>query len=633
MVETQVFHSSSNKYMKGKGTIVKNGVVMPDKHPTDPSLYLVHLGDRTASANGRLEDGVWCINALSPYTRYRDINNNAVSFGSYIPLLPFTPVTVTIPSGGMGTPLITGLAKTNVNVPDPDNRDSLYMLAQTPKGSWISIDDNRNNIQIMHNKGSSSMILAENNITLEIAKGDNSGKAHDTSLSLSKGSFIFKMRDAMMKMDESGFIVGFDKIDGNEHASYLKVTRDGIEIYGNKYFKLNTDEYATINSREVTIEGTKDASLLSNHVKVNGTQLTSIKGNQIELEGFWNVQLKGTHIGFQATVQLTELTALRYTTIATESKKIGVYAETAGDHSLVTGALNIGATNILMDGLIVENSGAGLSVAEAAFVAAEGANTIAHATLMEMGILWMGKNVAVSTITKALGGGPVMAGAAKTSEAPSGILQIAKDKENKKSINSTTATFYSRKNDALEQLTIVDSLIEESLTAVNTGGQAPSAVTKSNSFGAGGSAGAGVSGSLLEQAITGTPELSTKPTGPIIGMNTKDIHGTLTNIMNGGTTDQTQNTGQGDSCYVAQDSCNIMQPSGPFASIRESIMGCNGDPAVSRQKACGNAIATAQGMQEEQLAPFEDKLDLGSINNGSTDVGTGMPSTPGHCGG
>jgi hypothetical protein len=620
--------------MKGKGTIVKNGVVMPDKHPTDPSLYLVHIGDRTASSSGRLEDGVWCINAMSPYTRFRDINNNAVSFGSYIPLQPFTPVTITIPNGGMGTPLITGLAKTNVNVPDPENRDSLYMLAQTPKGSWIAIDDKRNNIQIMHNKGSSSVVLAENNITLELSKGDNSGKAHDTSLSLSKGSFIFKMRDAMMKMDEGGFVVGFDKIDGNEHASYLKVTRDGIEIYGNKYFKLNTDEYATMNSREITIEGTKDASFLSNHVKVNGTQLTSIKGNQIELEGFWNVQLKGMHIGFQATVQLTELTALRFTTITTESKKIGIYAETAGDHSLVTGALNIGATNILMDGMIVENSGGGATAAEAAFGEAEGVNEAAHAILEEVGTAWMGKNVFISTITKVLGGGPFLAGSGKTSEAPSGMLQTAKDKTNKKSINSTAATFYSRKNDALEELTIVDSLIEESMTAVNTGGQSPAALTKSSAYGAGGSAGAGVSGSLLEQAITGTPELSTKPSGSIIGMNTEEIQGTLVNIMNGGTIDQSsQPGGGGDSCYVAQNSCNIMQPDGPFASLRESIMGCGQDPGAAKAKQCGETIASAQGMADEQTSKFEVKLDLSSIEGGTTNTDTGMPHTPGHCGG
>lgn len=476
MIAAQTVSSVDSVFKQGDA-VIRHGIVMPDQHPTDPSLYKINIGNMTASDTGGLSDGIWCTNNITPFTRFKDGNNNSVSMGQYFPLLPYMPVTVMMSSGGAGQGMVVAPAKTNVGLPDPENKDDLYMVAQTPKGSWIAIDDKTGTMQLMFNEGSTSVVLAEDNITLEIGKGESSGKKHGTSLSISEGSFIFRTRDSMMKFDESGLSVGFDSEKGQEKSSNMSITRDSVKLHAGKNMQFNAQDSMSSKAEKLTLEGIKDASLVGNHVKVNGAQITSIKGTQIELEAFWNVQLKGMYIGTQATVLHREITSMKHTKAIThlvETNGVHVLQTTSNNNFNFTTNMILSAFNAMTPPPCVK-CGVWFPAfsAAAAYAASKAAAEGVYTGLKAVGTAWMVKTMPIAVITNALGTGTIMAAAGNRSESPSPFLFNARNKNSQKSINSGIATSYSRKNQAMENLSVVDPLIQASMTAVTSGGTSP----------------------------------------------------------------------------------------------------------------------------------------------------------------
>ncbi len=596
MITEQDVSSAYTNYFKAGDATLKHGIVLPDEHPTDPSLYKVNIGDMTASANSRIVDGLWCTNAMTPFVRFRDMNNNPISYGSYMPIVPYMPVTVMFPNGGAGQGMIIGPSKTNVGLPDPENREGLHMLAQTPKGSWIAIDDKTGNIQIMYEKGNSSIVLSEENVTIEIGKGDASGKAHDTSLSLSRGSFIFKMRDAMMKFDEAGFSIGFDAIEGQEKSSSFLVSRDSIKAQAGKNMQLNAQDSISAKAEKITFEGTKDASLVGNHVKVNGAQLTSIKGNQIELEAFWNVQLKAMHIGLKSKIKHTEESAIKQTKNYIETKRttgIVAHSSTLSAHQTAVFAICAGAN--LQDTMPI-NEGAGCAAAIPAYQGTKAIAKAAHVMLKAVGQMFMLKTLPIAVVTNILGTGWAMAAAGNRAENPSKFLFHSKDAKNKKSINSGIATTYSRKNEAMENLAVVDPLIESSMTALYTGGQSATAGQSSQGASSTTPGGSSVSQMVLEAGIGGVAELATQPSGNTIGLDVAGI------TMTG--------------------SCALLAPAGTCATLRKSIVACDGYGGTTAPETCGtDGYNTAASTESKFTSAASHLLTQNLI--GSTDGAAG----------
>ncbi len=562
----------------GGDTVLKHGVVLPDEHPSDPSLYKVNIGDMTASSNGRISDGIWCTNGMSPYVRFRDMNNNPVSMGSYTPIVPYTPVQVLFGNGGAGQGTIIGPAKTNVGLPDPENREHLHMVAQTPKNSWIAIDDKTSNIQVMFEGGSSSVVLSENVIVLDIGKGDASGKESDTSLSISKGSFIFRTRDSTMKFDESGFTIGFDANEEQEKSSSFQITRDVIKAQAGKSMQLNASDSISTKSEKVTIEGVKDASMTGNQVKINGAQITSIKGNQIEIEGFWNVQLKGMHIGVQASLMYREESSMKYVKNTTQAiNTIGIAGQKASfNNTWVLGTnYTIAAENATTPEILFDQALGALAMP--AVILLQEASEAVYEVLKVVGQAWMLKVMPVSVLTNILGTGYAMAGAGNRSENESKFLFNTKDKNSKKNLNTGIATSFTRKNTAMENLSVVDPLIQGSLTALYTGGVAPATTVNPDTQWS------------LEMGIGGIAEESTRSTGNIMGM---DAAGTT---MTG--------------------SCALLDTNGTCSTLRKSTAGCTGYGGDGEPKQCQeDAYNTTERLQGKAESPFGDKLIKGHLD-------------------
>jgi hypothetical protein len=215
-----LFDHTARGLRNTSAAVMRTGVVLDKKHPTDPSLYYVHFGSKTANADGRLDGGIWCNNAISGFTRYRDANNQTHTYGSYTPIHPGAPVNVLMTNNGKGNPNIIGFQSTNTSVPDVENVNDLYVLGQSSNGSSIEIDDKVGAIRLIYAKGKTVFSLSDEVVTLELTDGESSGRKANTGLFMRKGGVTFKNLDSTLSFDETGLTVSFD--DG---GTVMKITK------------------------------------------------------------------------------------------------------------------------------------------------------------------------------------------------------------------------------------------------------------------------------------------------------------------------------------------------------------------------------------------------------------------------
>jgi hypothetical protein len=436
--------------------VLRYGIVLPFEHPSDPSLVYVHIGEKTANPNDNLQSGIWCHNNLGTFTRFRDIENNPVSYGNYTPIQPWTPVLVLFSNGGSGPGHIIGTAPTTTDTPDPENSKDLHVLAQSPKGSYVAIDDKSGNISVMHQHGSTGIILGENQISIEANKGKSSGKEGDTAINISKGSIEFKLRDSSMKFDESGLMLGFD--DG---GSYIKITKSGIELHGESHVLMTSKEEVSLKGSKMTLQGTKDASLNANHLKVGGKQLTSITGAQISMESNIAIGMKGLYIDMQAGAMINQKSSVfngEYGATALINTPVMGFKNSS--FAVKSGSIALGSSAIYMDGNVVSNSGLGNSLANSTTSSTQAAHTAVTKAFQVLGTTMLTKQAGISAANKTMA--DTTAGTSEPAQEATGNVGGAKDKNDKKSYGSVAATKYSKKNTVMEKFSKVPNLIYQS---------------------------------------------------------------------------------------------------------------------------------------------------------------------------
>jgi len=449
---------------KNTSAVFRNGVVLDIAHPTDPTAYFVHFGEKTASVSGRLDSGVWCHNGISSFVRYRNAENQPVAYGSYSPIQPYTPVNVLMSNGGIGMPTIIGFTPTNTSAPDMTNKQNLHVVYQTPGGSAIEMDDNVGAIRLMYNQGSSIVSLAEDIINLEVNDGDPNGrgKVVNTSLSMRKGGFKFQLKDSMMQFDETGFSVSF-----NDGGTSVKFTKKGVIMEGMDVFKVASDEQISIKGSKMTLEGTKDASLSASELKIGGKQLTNITGSQINIESMFAISLKSLAINLFAKTKIQEFAILKDTTCTGSIVRTApIITEQAAQHAFLSGTFVVGAAMIGLDANIYSNMGIGLGIATPTYAAAKAATVASHAALTALGTAMILKALPITVVNKVLA--DTLAGTSEPAQEPSGNASGARDKNDKKSYGSVAATKFMTNKAIMEKFSTVPSLMATSASALTT---------------------------------------------------------------------------------------------------------------------------------------------------------------------
>ncbi len=452
---------AGNTFDVPQAAVMRAGVILPKKHPTDPSLYYVNFGEKTASQSGRLETGMWCNNGVSGFVRYRDSENNPVSYGSHMPLQPYSPVYVMMSNGGLGSNTIIGFQPTNTRTPDINNVDGLHIVRQTPNGSSIEMDDKLGAIRLMYDKGATSLSLSDDLLAMEVMTGNNSGSEAHTGLFIKKGSFKFRLKDSTMQFDETGLSVSFD--DG---GTSLKLTKKGFTVEDCELFKVASNEQVSLKGQKTTIEGVKDASFTGNEVKLGGKQLTSLNGTQINIEAIHAISLKSLGINFFATAKLQEFLGTRDSiTIGSNVRTAALFADKSSSHNIVTGVYARHANLNLLDKNFFTNMGLGTSTAVPAYASNHAALMALHTTLTTTGTLLLTKQAGVVAANKILA--DTIAGTSEPAMEPVGNVSGARDKNDKKSFNSVAATSFAKNRSVMEKYSTTSNLLTASMTGVS----------------------------------------------------------------------------------------------------------------------------------------------------------------------
>lgn len=447
-------------HVTGQAAILRTGVVLPKKHPVDPSLYYVSFGEKTSSASGRLDAGVWCNNGINGFVRYRDAENNPVSYGSYLPIQPYSPVNVLMSNGGLGMNTIIGFQNTNTSTPDINNTDGLHVLGQSPLGSTVELDDKLGAIRILHNQGAEAIALSDDLIQLELNTGDNSGKTGNTGISVRKGAIVFKLPDSQMQFDESGLSVSFD--DG---GTSMKITKKGVVFEGCEIFKVASNEQVSLKGSKMTLEGTKDASLTASELKVGGKQLTNITGSLINIESIQTISLKSLSINMWAWTKLQEFAAMKDSTVlGTDVRTAAIIADAASSYNVTSGTYAVASGLMALDANIVSNMGVGAAIALPAYAGSKAAHVATHAALTTMGTAMLLKLVPMTAMNKILA--DTLAGTSEPAQEPSGNASGARDKNDKKSFSSVISTEFMKNREVMGEFSVVPNLVARSASSL-----------------------------------------------------------------------------------------------------------------------------------------------------------------------
>ena len=443
-----------------QSTITRVGTVLDKKHTSDPSLYYVAFNDKTIDSNNKLS-GIWCTNGLASFTRYQNEKKQKVSYGSFMPIQPGTPVRVDIAKGGLGSATIVGFAPTNTSLPDVDNPDQLYVVAQTPKGSSIEMDDKRGSIDISYGQGNTQISLSDDLIALEALKGGHSKKEADTGIFLRKGAIIFKLPDSQLQFDETGLSLSFD-----EGGTSMRITKKDVTFESMEVFKVASKEQVSLKGAKLNLQGTKDASLTASELKIGGKQLTNITGNQITIESFFNTTLKSFNLTHFIYNKIQTFATFRDATIAaTDVRTSTIIAEQSATHNVVTGAYAMASGIVALDTNVLTNMGIGIAVAIPSYTAAKASMLGIHAALTAIGTSLVLKVLPVTIANKILA--DLLAGSSEPAQEPSGNVCGIRDKNDKKSYAAVNANLKSAREQAAKNLSILPNTIATNADAVS----------------------------------------------------------------------------------------------------------------------------------------------------------------------
>lgn len=360
--------------------IIKEGISTSDTE----GKYLVFLLNLTP--NDTSLKPIWARNEVqgSRFSRWVDINTKAIiSSGSYYPLYPGMKVNVRFRTDALESCYITNVISDIPLIDKTSNRDNFYLINKTKKNSWIYQDDDRGITHIMHDGGSSNIVLEKEKIVLHTGQpigdgikgtlisnaleigatgtklefGDNSIILDSTGITFKCGNNILTMTDNSTKILSSG--------------SLDLVSEKNINFQGKNLFLTGLEE-AHLYSNVTRLTGNTQLALSSNVVTIDGISSTFIKGGQVTIEGLLRTKIIGP------TVELSSLTNMSISSMGALTM--------SSQATIISGASTvINGANIFMDGMIVHGMSAAASISASMIAMNLGLNTgmdVANAALV-----------------------------------------------------------------------------------------------------------------------------------------------------------------------------------------------------------------------------------------------------------
>ena len=435
------------------------GIVLPDIDPLKQGRYKVYFPEKMQRPDGQVQDGIWCQNGLSGFRGYRNSDNQPIVSGSYRPIQPGAPVIITM-TGANTNPTIARMAVTNINAPDPQNRDSVYVIEQTPDGSSIEIDSKKGYVHLGYRHGAGNILMTKDTISMELLAGSTAGKSLVSGISIKPDSISMQLKDSTMELNSTGF--GVTLKDG----SYIRMSKKGLEIYGEDFVNISSKKTASLLSKQVNINGTSQLHLLGSDTKVTGTQKMAMNGTQVSIESFLTTQLKGMHIGMDAKMKMT-LNSLMYDNkvLGIKNEYASISSETATTKASVFSMLSESTSTRLQDSQVISNMGVGASVSTSLTASSLGSVTGTQLGLASFGTLMLFDNPASAAVGATLA--LAIPGSAQAADEPTGTTFGVKDAKDITTPSSVLNTALLKRTEEQQKYAVVPEAMADNARTLN----------------------------------------------------------------------------------------------------------------------------------------------------------------------
>jgi len=341
------------------------GYVLDKKDPAGMNRYAVYIPE-LMSNNIPGSKYVFLKNGINTFVKTRNpfsTNKEYISYGSYTPLIPGTKVLIEFLRNDINSGIIIG---TDADVKTPVNQEKAqdyHLIYKSPKGSEIYIDEHKNIMHLRHNKGKSNIYLSDDEIIFQISEinASKGGLERASSLILSKeGLKITIDEDIVYQFDKSGFNLSL----GKDTASIFQITKDGINIIGNKFVNIASESGKIhLSGAESFITGYNELHLFGNDTRLTGTQKCQVSGTTINIQGWYDTHIKAMHVGIEAYLMFNQKSLIsnyfnaglknEYSTIDNTSSMVSTTS---------TNVYSLSSSIQLTDGFILSNMGLGSSV-------------------------------------------------------------------------------------------------------------------------------------------------------------------------------------------------------------------------------------------------------------------------------
>lgn len=321
--------------------------------------YLIYIPELMAS--DETLKPVWLKNEVqgNRFSRWLDLSAGVVlSSGSYYPLQPGMTVNIKFRSDELESGYITNVIS---HIPLPDtirNRDTFYLLNKTTKNSWIYQDDNRGITHLMHNAGTSNVILDDDGITLHVGTPINNGIAGtstENALSVGKSGTKLEFGNNSIIIDETGIML----TAGN---SVISLTENGIQVLSTGQLDLVGEKNVNVKGKNLFLTGVEELHTFSNVTRLTGNQQLTLASNVITLDGVSSTFIKGGQVTIEGLIK-TKIKGPIFDLSALTNLSMSAPLLTISSQMLtLTGASTVlNGASIFMDGMITH----GLSTATA----------------------------------------------------------------------------------------------------------------------------------------------------------------------------------------------------------------------------------------------------------------------------
>jgi len=366
------------------------GIILDMSSDTYPTNYFVKIPELLNSG-----EQLMVRNNLNTFVAVKEPSMQSTTFsGSYTPLVAGTKVNIVFAQDDLQTGSISSIHYDSQAIPPGQPSTGYYLIAETPNGSRIYVDEYKNRMHLTNAGGLSDIFMNEDTIILQTNSNERESKIQ-SSLELSKNGFKVKFGDKSFGFNDSG--LHFNQ--GENGNTFFNMTEKGISMKGEEFISIDTEKL-NIRGEMVNLQSNGNFNIRGTVLNLTGTQKASMSSSVVAIEGWLSTYLKAgltlnldSKVFYRQQCLINEETnlAVKHTFAPVSSTENLMSAETSTFKATAIGTM-------ANDGVIINNIGVASAIAPSLATSMIGINTSLHLAFAGFGTFLSLDNIASSVV-------------------------------------------------------------------------------------------------------------------------------------------------------------------------------------------------------------------------------------------